>query len=598
MVNRRRFLSITALSVALLSVRREGALAAGNAKGLTRTITAKARYLNLPVKTGGAQRHVKMVVDGKAVREFNIRLSEGGADWWAFTDLAPLKGEMVTLEVENLPGDSKALAAITQCDQILGKDTLYHEALRPQFHFSTRRGAQSDPNGLVFYDGEYHLFYQHDPYDEQGGGNLYWGHAVSKDLVQWTELPDALFPDNKFGIWSGSAVVDRDNTAGFQTGAEKAIIAIFTYARSTGEAQYDAVQGLAFSNDRGRTWAKYKGNPVLPTITKYNRDPKVIWYTPEKKWVMALFVDQADYSKYPDVPGDELLKRFADRSGFGLFSSRDLKEWEKMSEFKIPGEAECPEFFEIAVEGNARSTRWIAYGGSGRYLIGTFDGKTFTPESGPHHIHRGNCFYASQTFNNVLPSDGRRILIPWARNTPPAAPLYPGMPFNQMMGIPVELTLRATPDAGLQLIVVPVKELESLRTTTRSVKPQPLSADKNPLAAIRGELLDLTADISMGDASTVAFGLRGIAVIYDVKAQELSCSGQKALLKAEGGRIRLRMLVDRTSIEIFGNDGRLYMPMALAVAANNKSLELRAEGSGAFINALDVSELKSIWADA
>jgi sucrose-6-phosphate hydrolase SacC (GH32 family) len=572
-------------------------LAAGEPKGVTRTFTAEGRYLNLPVKTGGAMRHVKMLVDGKVLREFDIRLAEGDADWWAFTDLAPLKGKVVTLVVVDLPENSRALAAITQSDQIVGQDTVYHEALRPQFHFSTRRGWQNDPNGLVFYDGEYHMFYQHDPYDEQNAGNLHWGHAVSKDLVHWTELPDAIYPEGRCVVCSGSAVVDRGNTAGFQTGAEQPIVTIFTYLRSTGRGQYDLIQGIAHSNDRGRTWTRYNANPVLSDITKYNRDPKVVWYAPEKKWVMVLFLDQADYSKHPDIPPDKLLKLFADKSSFGLFSSRNLKTWEKLSEIKIQGEAECPEFFEIAVDGNAGNMRWITYGASGRYLIGTFDGKTFTRESGPHDIHCGNCFYASQTFNNIPAIDGRRVLIPWGRdNEAPTTPLYKGMPFNQMMGIPVELTLRTTTDDGLRLFAVPAKELESLRITTRNIEPQPIMAGENPLAAINGELFDLTAVITVGGASKVVLTLRGVPVAYDVKAQKLSCNGKTAFLKTEGGKIHLRMLVDRTSIDIFGNNGRLYMPMGVAIDPRNRSLQLRVEGSDAFINTLDISELKSIWA--
>jgi len=580
----------------MLLVRRGVVWAVEKSKGVRRALTAEDRYLNLPVKTGVPSRYVKMVVDGKVLREFKIRLAEGGADWWAFMDLAPLKGKSVTLEVEGLPGDSKALEAITQSDQIVGQGTLYHEALRPQFHFSTRRGWQNDPNGLVFYDGEYHLFYQHDPYEEQNVTNLHWGHAVSKDLVHWTELPEAIYPEGKGGIASGSAVVDRDNTAGFQAGAEKPLVAIFTNVHVADKDQYDLSQCLAFSNDRGRTWTKYKHNPVLPSITKNNRDPKVFWYAPEKKWVMALFLDQADYSAHPDIPPEKLLKMFADKSSFGLFSSKDLKTWEKMSEFKIPSEAECPDFFEIAVDGNPKNTRWITFGASGRYMIGTFDGKTFTRESGPHVLHRGNCFYAAQTFNNAPAADGRRILIPWGgNNDAPTTPLFKGMPFNQMMGLPVELTLRSTEDAGLQLFVVPVKELESLRTSTRTIKPQPLTAGPNPLAAMRGELIELRADITVGRAMRIVFTLRGVPVTYDVQANELSCSGEKAVLKAEGGKIRLRILVDRTSIDIFGNDGRLYMPMAVDIDANDTSLWLSAVGRGAFVNALDVAQLESIW---
>jgi len=599
-VDRRAFLSATVLSVATLSLRHQIAEAVGKQKTVSRTITAERRYLNLPVCQSGPKCHLKMLVDGQVLREFSISLAEGVPDWWAFTDLDPLKGKVVTLEVENLPAHSKALMAITQSDWILGQDAVYHEALRPQFHFSTQRGIQSDANGLVFYAGEYHLFYQHDPYHIQFGDGFVprWGHAVSKDLVHWVELPEAIEPEEGYeqAIASGSAIVDAHNSTGFQTRAEEPMVAMYTYVRSTSEIELESVQGIAFSNDRGRTWTKYRNNPVLPRITTWNRDPKVIWYAPEKKWVMMLFLDQADYGKHPEVPPEELLKRCADRSSFGLFSSRDLKTWEKMSEIKIEGETECPEFFEIAVDGYAGNPRWIAQGANGRYLIGSFDGRTFTPESGPHVIHSGNCFYASQTFNNVPASDGRRILIPWGRSDDPhAVSLYKGMPFNQMMGIPLELTLRMTSDAGLQLFAFPVTELELLRTKTRNIKPQPIVPGENPLTYINGELFDLTAEIRVGDAARIVFNLRGVCVSFDIKKQELSCKGSIGLLRTEGDRIRLRMLVDRTSIDIFGNDGRLYMPMGVAIDPSNRSLELSAEGSGAFINGLEVSELKSIW---
>lgn len=574
-------------------------MAAGTRQTITRRLTAKNRYLNLPVETGGIARRVKIIVDGKVLREFTIRLAAGKADWWAFLDLAPFRDESLSLEVEDLPGSAKSLAAIVQSDEIVGERTVYHEAARPQFHFSTRRGWQNDPNGLVYYAGEYHLFYQHDPYDQQNAGNLHWGHAVSQDLLHWKELPEAIYPGVAYegGIWSGSAVVDRGNTTGFQTGTEEPTIAVFTYGRKTATGQFEGLaQGIAFSNDRGRTWTKYNNNPVLRSPTKFNRDPKVFWYAPEKKWVMALFLDQADYTAHPNIPGQELLKLFADKSSFGLFCSRNLKTWEKMSEFRIPGEAECPEFFEIPLDGRAGDSRWITFGASGRYLIGAFDGKRFTRESGPHLLHNGNCFYAAQTFNNTPTADGRRILIAWGgNNDAPTTPLYRDMPFNQMMGLPVELTLRTTPDAGLQLCVMPVKEMDSLRIKSRKVEPQRLTAGNNPLADIHGELIDLWADISAGGASQVVFSLRGVAVTYDAKAEELTCGNKRAPLKPESGKIRLRMLVDRNSIDIFGNDGRLYMPMAMAIDPNNTSLELRAEGDDALINALEVSELKSIW---
>lgn len=526
----------------------------------TREIVLEKPYLNLPVKTGGPKRQMSVVIGGLPPRSFEIELADAEPDWWAFMDIAPFKGKRAKLQVDKLPEDSTGLEAIDQSDESKNSETLYREKLRPQFHFSARRGWNNDPNGLVFYKGEYHLFFQHNPYG-WNWGNMHWGHAVSTDLIHWQELPEALYPDEHGTMFSGSAVVDWDNTAGFQAGEQKTLVCIFTAAGKP------FTQGIAYSNDRGRTWTKYANNPVLPHIAAENRDPKVIWYEPGKKWVMALYLDKSDYA---------------------LFSSKDLKHWEKLSDVTVPGTSECPEFFEIALNGNSEDTRWVFYGGNGGYLVGKFDGRTFVPASGPHLLEQGNCWYASQTYTDIPAADGRRILIPWGQMA------TPGMPFNQMMGLPVELTLRVT-EEGPRLFANPVREYASLRAKSHVIPPQPLRPGENPLAGVRGELLDLTTDLGLGSAQEVGFNLRGVKVTYDVKQQEVHCLDKHARLKPVEGRIRLRLMLDRTSIDIFGNDGRLYMPMGVIVPQDNLSLEVYAKEGTASINSLDIYELKSAW---
>ncbi len=533
---------------------------AGMKNDVTREIVLEHKYLHLPVKTGGAKRNMSVLIDGHEERKFEIELADGKPDWWAFMDITPFRGRKATLKVDRLPEDSTALNAIDQSNEIKGADTLYRERLRPQFHFSPRRGWNNDPNGLVYYKGEYHLFFQHNPYG-WNWGNMHWGHAVSPDLVHWKELPEALYPDAHGTMFSGSAIVDTDNTAGFQTGTEKPLVSIFTAAGTP------FTQGLAYSNDKGRTWTKYPNNPVLPHIVGENRDPKVFWYAPDKKWVMALYLDKSD---------------------FALFSSKDLKAWEKMSDIALPGTTECPEFFEIPIEGDKKNTRWVFYGGNGGYLVGKFDGKKFTPEAEPHSLHSGNCWYASQTYNNIPQKDGRRILVPWGTMA------TPDMPFNQMMGIPVELTLHPT-EEGLRLFATPIRELNTLRTHSHNIPATTLKPNENPLSNIQAELIDLSIEVSPDGAEEIGLNLRGIAIRYDVKAQELSCLNQKAKLKPIEGKIRLRVLVDRTSVDIFGNGGHLYMPVGVIVPQENHSLEVYVKGGSAQIHALNVHELKSAW---
>lgn len=527
----------------------------------TRQLRLTERYLNLPVKTGGPKRRMTLAIEGGPIRTFEIELADGEPDWWAFVEVSEFRGRTATITVDRLPEDSRGLQSIGPSGRIKGSATLYREPLRPQLHFSPRRGWTNDPNGLVYYAGEYHLFFQHNPYG-WAWGNMHWGHAVSRDLVHWEELPIALYPDALGTMYSGSAVVDEGDTGGFQTGSEKVLAAFFTGAGNP------FTQGLAFSNDRGRTWTKYAGNPVLPHQAGENRDPKVIWYAPERKWVMALYLEGSE---------------------FGLYESRDLKQWRALSKFTIPGTSECPEIFEIPLNGDPKNPRWIVYGGNGGYMVGWFDGTRFTSESGPHALHRGNCWYASQTFNGIPAEDGRRILIPWGQIE------FPGMPFNQMMGLPVELTLRSTPE-GPRLFANPVRELEALRKPGRTVPAQSVTSGQNPLAGVEGELLEIEAEIAVGEARWVTLTVRGVPIVYDVRKQTLSCLGHEAPLEAPNGRIRLRVMVDRVALDLFGNEGRLYMPMGKILDPKERSVALSVAGGSARLERFTAYPLRSIWA--
>ena len=536
MINRRKFINTVVSGIGgsyLLSPTKALAREGNNKSEIAvsdtrRTLRIESHYLSFPVRTGAKSQHLKLLVDGKVAREFDIELVDAQPEWWAFMDASEFQGKLVELQLDKPPAGFKGLASVIQSNDIIDTKNLYSEKRRPQFHFSTRRGWINDPNGLVYYKGEYHLFYQHNPYG-CNSAQKHWGHAVSIDLVHWEELPTALHTDERGEMYSGSAVIDWNNSAGFQEGDEKAMIAAYTTAGDP------FTQDLAYSNDRGRNWEKYQSNPVLPNHTKQNRDPKIIWYAPENKWVMALYLDRVGWPAPTDLTPDELTARYRMNS-YGLFSSSDLKQWEKMSEVVLPGDGECAEFFELAVEGNPKETRWIFYGAKGLYFIGSFDGKTFKPETCPLQMQQGNCFYASQTFNDIPEADGRRILIPWGPSVvgwsavANSEPVYKGMPFNQMLGIPVTLTLRETKE-GLRLHSNPVEELKSLRQKTYVVEQQVVRVGENPLANISGELLDIEAEVSPGDTSVISFNLRGIPVTYNVQKQELSCELKSAPLK-------------------------------------------------------------------
>ena len=449
----------------------------------------------------------------------------------------------------------------------------YRETYRPQFHFSAKKDRMSDPNGLVYYKGEYHLFFQHNSISnmrDNAPKELWpdsWGHAVSTDLVHWKQLEHALVPDDYGWIWSGSAVVDWNNTTGLKQGDEETIVAIYTHG-GFGLPPNPCVQAIHYSNDRGRTWTRYENNPILGYIVGENRDPKVIWHKPTQKWVMSLYLD-----------GNE----------FALFSSPNLKEWTRLCDIHIPDTSECPDFFELPVNGSAENTKWVAWGANGNHYIGAFDGHNFHAESGVLRAEFGNNFYAAQTWSDIPESDGRRIQIAWMNGGE-----YPDMLFSQQMSFPCELTLRTTPE-GVRLCRQPVREIETLRQQEYLWKDEALKPGENLLSDISGDLFDIRAEIELGDATEVGFTVRAEKIQYSVAKRQLSCLGRSVCLAPIDNRIQLQILVDRTSIEVFGNAGRVSMSSCFVRDPEQEGLGLYAAGGAASVVSMKVYELCSVW---
>jgi fructan beta-fructosidase len=446
-------------------------------------------------------------------------------------------------------------------DGLFVEQKLYHETYRPQFHFTSQTNWLNDPNGLVFYRGEYHLFFQHNPSGIEWG-NMTWGHAVSPDLVHWTQLPDALKPDASGTMYSGSAVVDWNNTSGFGTAGNPPLVAMYTAAGKP------FTQRIAYSTDRGRAWTKFDGNPVVPNIHGENRDPKVIWFAPTSTWVMALYLDHG--------------------SDYALFTSPDLKKWTKIQDLTLQGCSECPDFFPLDLDGNTSNRKWVFTGATGAYQVGSFDGKTFTPETKSLAVEHGENCYAMQTWSDVPAADGRRIQIGWMRGG-----RYPRMPFNQQMSFPCELTLHSTPD-GPRMFKYPVKEIESLYDAHHNWQQVEISPGHPLTYNVAGTLFDISAEIDPGTATKVTFNIRGTPVTYKAADGTLTCLGT-AKLKPVDGRIKLRILVDRASIETFGNGGAVAISDCFLPPPGDRSITLTAAGGTAKVVSLRVHELKSAW---
>ena len=532
----------------------------GFLRDATREIALDRPFLHLPVKTGAKSRRAAVLVDGRPVREFDIELSDA-PDWFAHVDLTPWKGKKATIRVDVLPDDSKALELARTADGIWHGDDLYREALRGQFHFSPKRGWNNDPNGMVYADGEYHLFFQHNPYG-WNWGNMHWGHAVSRDLVHWEELPEALYPP-KYGdmAFSGSAVVDKANTSGWKAGANDAIVAAFT---SIGRGEC-----IVYSNDRGRTWTEYEGNPV---VKHEGRDPRLLWHEASRQWSMAV------YNERPSKPKPE-------REGICFYTSPDLKHWTFRS--RIDDLFECPDIFELPVDGEAGSKKWVLTAASSAYFIGQFDGGTFKPETTKLPGHRGKGFYAAQTFSHD--PKGRTVQIGWFQTA------TPGMPFNQSMSVPLELSLKKTPD-GPRLAWQPVAELSTLRSETWSQPEGTLKAGAAAIAAKpAAELLEVRLALQPAPHSLTKLTVRGVPIVYDADRQELSVNGHKAPAPLIDGKQALIVLADRIGFEVFASGGLTFIPMPVQPKPDDKAVTLSAEGADVPFTAWQVSPLKSIW---
>ncbi len=447
----------------------------------------------------------------------------------------------------------------------MSSNDFYDETLRPQFHFTPKTNWMNDPNGLVFYKGEYHLCFNHNPKGIKWGPS-YWGHAVSSDLVHWQHLDLAIEPDEIGWIWTGSAAVDWENTSGFQDNDEKPLVAFYTQGAHQPYIEKPCVQSIAYSNDRGRSWTKYEGNPVAGHIRAQNRDPKVMWHAPSGKWVMALFLDGNDYA---------------------LLGSENLRQWTRLSDVHMPGTGECPDLFELPVDGDPSDKKWVFWGGAGVYRIGTFDGTTFTPQTHPLWSELGLNGYAAQTWSDIPAEDGRRIQISWMKGGK-----YPAMPFNQQMSFPVELTLGRFGE-GIRLCRKPVEEIERLHTHAHTWENRTLKGAENLIPDTACELFDVRAQIELGSASAFGVSVHGTDLTYDAAEGKLRYLDKEISLPPTDGRLDFQLLVDRTSLEIFGNGGKVSASFCFLPEASEHHLAFYALDGSVGFTSLVVHELRS-----
>lgn len=538
----------------------------GDGHGMVR-INPTQKYLILPVEDTAPDVSISVMVDNVQVETFTVRLAINKVDYTVPYELSKYTGKHVVLRFAMNPlergGVRPKVKDAVFCNKLAlannydasNKETLW----RPVYHFAPQWGWMNDPNGMVYKDGEYHLFYQYNPYGSRWG-NMNWGHAISRDLVSWEHMPVAISPDGLGTIFSGSAVVDKDNTAGF---GANAIVAFYTQASAR------QMQSIAYSTDNGRTFKKYAGNPVLTGDVADFRDPKVSWHEGTHKWILTLAV------------GQEI--RF--------YSSPNLKDWTYESNFgegqgNHGGVWECPDLFELPVAGTSQK-KWVLivninpggpFGGSAtQYFVGSFDGHKFVNESpkATKWMDFGKDHYATVTWSNA--PQNRVIALAWMSNWQYANEV-PTMQYRSSNSVPRDLRLFVK-DGETYLQSAPSPELLALRKD--KVMSKSFSVGKaytiDQLMSDNKGAYEITMTVrqkKQGNLSMRLMNEQGEEIEYslDMAKRELTCIRDKSgvagfskdfitptVTQVDGGDLQLRFLVDRSSVEAFVNDGRFVM---------------------------------------
>ena len=560
-------------------------------------INTNQRYLLLPVEEVMPDVRVSMIVNNKEVNVADVRLAVNRVDYFVPLDLSAYAGKNILLKFKlgsNDPIRGK-LSAVC-CKEMKLSDTFdtgNREKFRPTYHFSPLYGWMNDPNGMVYKDGEYHLFYQYNPYGSKWG-NMSWGHAISQDLVNWKHLPVAIAPDALGTIFSGSAVVDFDNTAGFGAGA---IIAIYT---QNSDRQ---VQSIAYSTDNGRTFTKYENNPVLTSEARDFRDPKVFWYESTKRWIMVLAV------------GQEMQ----------IFSSPNLKDWTFESRFgegqgAHGGVWECPDLFELPVEGT-NDKKWVLlcnlnpggpFGGSAtQYFVGSFNGKEFVNESPSKTkwMDWGKDHYATVTWSDA--PDNRRIAIAWMSNWQYANDV-PTSQYRSPNSVPRDLSL-FTVDGETYLQSAPSPELLKLRDVSkkRSFKVNGTRIIKDMIAGNEGAY-EIELTIENQHADVIGFRLYNdkgeeVDMQYDMKEKKFSMDRRKSgevgfnenfpmltwtTIESGKDELKLRLFVDKSSVEAFGDGGRFVMTNQVFPSEPYTHIDFYSKGGAYKVDSFVIYKLK------
>lgn len=507
-----------------------------------KNIKVSNKYLNIPLArnlTGffpsGNQQRLVIVCDGEICEEYGVLLSEN-PDFWGCLYLDRYSGKDLKIILEG--GSQSLLDLIEQSDEQV-KMPEYSESLRPLIHFAPRVGRMNDPNGLLYYNGKYHCFFQLNPYG-LGVGNTHWGHAVSTDLFNWTERPYAVLPDENGVCFSGSGVVDYLNTSGLKTTEHPPILLFYTSCGSKSwmsRGKYCTIS-VCVSTDGGQTFEKYCGNPVIENISFINRDPKVTWLEHINRWVMVLYLDTDRYM---------------------LLFSDNLLSWRQGQILELPYTAECPDIFPLPLDGDSDNIKWVIWGSPENYVVGHFEGEEFVSET--------NCIRMSSALISAHNNSRRRISGGYA------AQCYFGVPENRViqqswittrfrdlafsgcLSTPVELGLVST-DEGPRLTSKPAKEIETMYKDGITFRDKGIEELERIPGNVLGECMHIKAQLGVAHKKTLAIAVRGVLIVYDPASKELLLPNGAFRVGYTNDTFDIEIITDRGSVEIFADKGK------------------------------------------
>ncbi len=518
-------------------------------------IEIKNKFLVFPINTKAMHKRV-LISDGeRPAFALNLKLDYINPCYNAYINVERYMGKTVEISC-----NKKMDIRYTVADE-MALDNLYNEPLRPQVHFTTKNGWINDPNGLVYVDGVYHMFYQHNP-AEPFWENMHWGHAESRDLIHWEEKDAALFPDEGGMIYSGSGIVDEKNLLGKNTDEHKAVLLYHTYTK---EKAYR--QDVAYSNDGCKTFTQYELGTAIPHMASRNRDPGINWCEELGAYIMLVFL----------YDGQDVYQ---------LYKSENLKDWTPVQRIKINGDQDCPDAFPLVADDGKR--KWVIMGAKDRYLVGTFENGCFNEEQGTRDLHFGKSAYAGQSFNNM--PDGRVVRMVWDRWN------VTSERFCGQMGVPMEMSLKYS-DGTYYLCAEPVKELESLIDKTQKFGEIKLEEGKVQAFDLEDSAQLIRISGKLSDKGSVDMTVFGRKITLDLANNLITNEGCSAPLCSEGERFAVTIIVDRCSIEIFTDNGRAYIANLnekTVMDRNLPYLELTSN-EDSVIGSLEINSMKSIW---